>query len=87
MFCVVKGLQINVKKTKAMQINMDVMFKCGEKEVENVAEIKYLGLMINRAKSNPGRMLEHRIGKAKAAFYQIKSHARLLGLYNRRVRI
>jgi hypothetical protein len=48
---------------------MDVMFKCGEKEIENVAEFKYLGLIINRANSNPGSMLEQRIKKAKAAFY------------------
>jgi hypothetical protein len=32
-------------------------------------------------------MLDHRISRAKAAFYSIKCHARLLGLHNRRVRI
>jgi hypothetical protein len=66
---------------------MGEIFKCGEKEIENVAEFKYLGLIINRAQSNPGSMLEARISKAKAAFYQVKCHTRLLGLYSRRVRI
>jgi hypothetical protein len=37
---------------------MDETFKCGEIEIENVADFKYLGLIINRAKSNPGSMLE-----------------------------
>jgi hypothetical protein len=37
---------------------MDETFKCGDREIENVAEFKYLGLIINRAKSNPGSMLE-----------------------------
>ncbi len=32
-------------------------------------------------------MLEARIEKALQAFYKIKNHARLLGLFNRRVRI
>jgi hypothetical protein len=41
-----------------MQINMDETFKCGEIEIENVTDFKYLGLIINRAKSNPGSMLE-----------------------------
>jgi hypothetical protein len=41
-----------------MQINMDETFKCGEREIENVAEFKYLGLIIDRAKSNPSSMLE-----------------------------
>ena len=40
-----------------MQINMDVTFKCGEKAIENVAEFKYLGLVIDRAKGNPSSML------------------------------
>ena len=66
---------------------MDETFQCGNVEIENVAEFKYLGLIIDRAKSNPGSMLEQRLSKAKAAFYSIKCHARLLGLYNRRVRI
>ena len=34
MFCNLKGLYINVGKTKAMQINMDERFKCGN--VENI---------------------------------------------------
>ena len=66
---------------------MDETFICGNVEIENVAEFKYLGLIVNRAKSNPGNMLEQRLSKSKAAFYSIKCHARLLGLYNRRVRI
>jgi hypothetical protein len=66
---------------------MNVDFKCGDKSVENVAEFKYLGLIINRAKNHPGEMLAQRINKAKGAFYRIKCHARLLGLHNRRVRI
>jgi hypothetical protein len=32
-----------------MQINMDVNFMCGEKSIENVADFKYLGLIINRS--------------------------------------
>jgi hypothetical protein len=59
---------------------MDVNFMCGEKLIENVADFKYLGLIINRTKNNPGQMLDHRISRAKAAFYSIKCHARLLGL-------
>ncbi len=66
---------------------MDVEFTCEDKSIENVAECKYLGLIINRAKHHPGQMLDQRISKAKGAFYRIKCHARLLGLYNRRVRI
>jgi hypothetical protein len=66
---------------------MNAVFKCGNKDIENVAEFKYLGLMINRANNHPGQMLDHRINKTKAAFYRIKCHARLLGLHNRRVRI
>ena len=41
-----------------MQINMDETFKCDEREIENVAEFKYLGLIIDRAKNNPSSMLE-----------------------------
>ena len=41
-----------------MQINMDETFKCVEREIENVAEFKYLGLIIDRAKNNPSSMLE-----------------------------
>lgn len=70
-----------------MQINMDVVFKCNGKEIENVAEFKYLGLVIDRTKNNPSTMLLKRIYKAQAAFNSVKCHARLLGLHNRRVRI
>ena len=66
---------------------MDVVFSCYSKEIENVADFKYLGLIVNRAHNSPMSMLEHRISKAKAAFNSIKCHARLLGLHNRRVRI
>ncbi len=66
---------------------MDVEFTCEDKSIENVVEFKYLGLIINRSKNHPGQMLDQRISKAKGAFYRIKCHARLLGLYNRRVRI
>jgi hypothetical protein len=66
---------------------MNAVFKCNGKEIENVTDFKYLGLIINRANNHPGQMLEHRIRKAKSAFYRIKCHARLLGLHNRRVRI
>ena len=66
---------------------MDANFICGEKIIENVTDFKHLGLIINRAQNNPGQMLNHRISRAKAAFYSIKCHARLLGLHNRRVRI
>jgi hypothetical protein len=41
-----------------MQINMDETFKCGEREIENVADFKYLGLIIDRANSNPSSILE-----------------------------
>jgi hypothetical protein len=87
MFCKLKGLKINVKKTMAMQINMNVDFICNGLPIENVAEFKYLGLIINRANNSPHTILEKRIGKAKAAFNNIKCHTRLLGLFNRRVRI
>jgi hypothetical protein len=87
LFCESKGLKINVGKTKAMQINMDVEFKCNKLPIENVAEFKYLGLVINRANNSPTTILEKRICKAVAAFNNIKCHARLLGLGNRRVRV
>jgi hypothetical protein len=29
---------------------------CGEKSIENVADFKYLGLIINRAQNNPGKI-------------------------------
>ncbi len=66
---------------------MDVEFTCEGKSIENVAEFKYLGLIINRSKNHPGQMLDQGISKAKGAFYRIKCHASLLGQYNRRVRI
>ena len=47
-----------------MQINMDVVFKCNGKEIENVAEFKYLGLVIDRTKKNPSTMLLKIIYKA-----------------------
>ncbi len=37
---------------------MDETFKCGEREIENVADFKYLGLIIDRANSNPSSILE-----------------------------
>ena len=43
--------------------------------------------MINRVNNNPSAMLENRIYKTKAAFNKIRCHTRLLGLFNRRVRI
>ncbi len=66
---------------------MDVVFNCCSQEIKNVAEFKYLGLVINRANNSPCTMLEKIIYKAQAAFNNIKCHARLLGLHNRRVRI
>jgi hypothetical protein len=66
---------------------MDVVFKCDNLEIENVSEFKYLGLFIDRANASPNTMLEKRICKAIAAFNNIKCHARLLGLHNRRIRI
>ena len=41
-----------------MQINMDETFTCNDKEIENVANFKYLGLIIDRSKNNPSSMLE-----------------------------
>ena len=87
MFCNLKGLKINVGKTKAMQINMAVDFVCNNLPIENVNDFKYLGLVINRANNSPTTMLDKRISKAVAAFNNIKCHARLLGLFNRRVRV
>ena len=37
---------------------MDETFKCGEREIENVADFKYLGLIIDSANSNPSSILE-----------------------------
>ena len=48
-FCKLKGLKINVSKTKAIQINMACNFVCNNLIIENVTEFKYLGLYINRA--------------------------------------
>jgi hypothetical protein len=66
---------------------MDVAFTCNKLPIENVNEFKYLGLVINRAHTSPSTMLEKRISKAVSAFNNIKCHARLLGLVNRRVRV
>jgi hypothetical protein len=54
-------LQINVKKTKALQINMDVSFYSNNIKIENVSEFKYLGLVIDRANNNPSTMLDKRV--------------------------
>jgi hypothetical protein len=70
-----------------MQINMNVEFSCYGVPLKNVSEFKYLGLVINRANNNPCTMLDYRISKTEAAFHNIKCHTRLLGLFNRRVRI
>ena len=43
---------------------MDVVFKCNDREIESVAEFKYLGLVIDRTKNNPSIMLLKRIYKA-----------------------
>jgi hypothetical protein len=64
MFCYMKGLKINVKKTKAMQINMDVVFNCCQRNIENMAEFIYLGLVIDRANNSPCTILENIICKA-----------------------
>ncbi len=66
---------------------MNVEFKCYGLPLKNVSEFKYLGLVINRAKNNPSTMLETRIVKTEAAFRSIICHTRLLGLFNRRVRV
>jgi hypothetical protein len=66
---------------------MNVEFSCYGMPLTNVSEFKYLGLVINRANNNPSTMLENRISKTEAAFYNIKCHTRLLGLFNRRVRV
>ena len=82
-----KGLKINVDKTKARQINMDLEFVCNGIPIKNVHEFKYLGLIINRANNSPTAMLDRRICKGRAAFNCIKCHSRLLGLFNRRVQV
>ena len=66
---------------------MNVVFNCYSQPLEIVEELKYLGLIIIRAKNNPTAMLNTRIKKTEAAFRSIKCHARLLGLFNRRVRM
>ena len=66
---------------------MNVEFSCYGLPLKNVSEFKYLGLVINRANNNPCTMLENRIVKTEAAFHNIKCHTRLLGLFNRRVRV
>ena len=66
---------------------MNVDFSCYGIPLKNVSEFKYLGLVVNRAKNNPSTMLETRIVKTEAAFRSIKCHTRLLGLFNRRVRV
>ena len=66
---------------------MDVEFVCDNIPIKNVAEFKYLGLIINRANNSPVTIPEKRICKAKAAFNSIKCHSRLLGFSNRRVRV
>jgi hypothetical protein len=57
-FCKMKGLKINVIKTKVMQINMDTTLYCNGQPLKNVSEFKYLGLIINRANNSPMSMLE-----------------------------
>lgn len=47
-----------------MQINMDVLFNCNGRSLENVTDFKYLGLIINRTNNSPVSMLEKRICKA-----------------------
>jgi hypothetical protein len=66
---------------------MDVEFECYGLPLKNVSEFKYLGLIIDREKNNPSTMLLNRITKTAAAFNSIKCHTRLLGLFNRRVRV
>ena len=66
---------------------MDVEFRCNNLPIENVSEFKYFGLYLDRPNASPSTMLEKRICKAVGAFNNIKCHARLLGLNNRRVRI
>ncbi len=70
-----------------MQINMHGSVFCNNFELEIVAAYKYLGLIVDSTQSSPSSMLSARIEKAMHAFYKIKNHARLLGLFNRRVRI
>jgi hypothetical protein len=40
---------------------MDVNFYSNNREIENVHEFKYLGLVVNRLNNNPSRMLEMRL--------------------------
>ena len=66
---------------------MNVEFECYGLPLKKVSEFKYLGLIIDREKNNPSTMLLNRITKTAAAFNSIKCHTRLLGLFNRRVRV
>jgi hypothetical protein len=70
-----------------MQVNMAGRIECEGKQLENVAEFKYLGLIVNRSKNSPEIMLEARTEKAIAAFNTVRSNSRILGLHNTRVRI
>jgi hypothetical protein len=40
---------------------MDVTFYSNNREIENVQEFKYLGLVVSRLNNNPSRMLEMRL--------------------------
>ncbi len=86
-FCSDNRLKVNVDKTKALLVNMDAQIVCNGRIIENVDEFKYLGLVINKFNRSPIRVLEARIVKAIAAFNVVRYHARMLGLFNRRVRI
>ena len=66
---------------------MNVVFNCYAQPLKTVDAFKYLGPIINRAKNNPAAILNMRIKKTEAAFRSIKCHSRLLGLFNRRVRV
>ncbi len=66
---------------------MDAQIVCNGRVIENVDEFKYLGLIISRFNRSPIRILEARVNKAIAAFNVVRYHARMLGLFNRRVRI
>ena len=66
---------------------MDIAINCNGILLDNVNEFKYLGLIINRACNSPENMLMNRIEKAQTAFNIVRCKSRLLGLYNRRVRI
>ncbi len=84
-FCRDNKLKINVDKTKALLVNMNAQIVCNGRFIENVNEFKYLGLVISSFNRSPIRVLEARISKAIAAFNVVRYHARMLGLFNRRV--